>query len=192
MGTLHSSPLPAYSGEQMQNLQRVCGDIARAVERIPSGYRMKSSAHPHLPFFGRIDVARKAVAGWDPTDDEVMIVDNTAQAKEVFIIDEEEKKVTEKSKVKGAKKAVESAASQPLVVAIVEEACAIDFPKEALAAPVAVPAGPLLPPLPTVPALPTVPCAGGVGEKKKREGEEEGGGGKRVSATPSGREMWVW
>jgi hypothetical protein len=54
---------------------------ARLLNEVPLPYQQKSSAHPFLPFFHRLDMALKGLAEFDPEDDDVVILDDDEQEK---------------------------------------------------------------------------------------------------------------
>jgi len=53
----------------------------RLIESVPKAYQQRSSAHPFLPFFHRLDAALKCLAEFDPEDDDVVIIDDDEQEK---------------------------------------------------------------------------------------------------------------
>lgn len=53
----------------------------RALDRlkadVPASYQERSAAHPYLPFFHRLEAALRGVATFDPTEDDVICVDDS-------------------------------------------------------------------------------------------------------------------
>jgi len=43
---------------------------------VPTSYQEISTAHPYLPFFHRLEAALKGMAGFDPEDDDVILVED--------------------------------------------------------------------------------------------------------------------
>lgn len=53
-----------------QTLQRLRTDI-------PDSYQARSAAHPYLPFFHRIEAALQGIVNFDPTQDDVICIDDS-------------------------------------------------------------------------------------------------------------------
>ncbi|GMI07148.1 hypothetical protein TrLO_g11032 [Triparma laevis f. longispina] len=74
----------------LEALREKIGVFMAGINRIPQGYRAKSPAHPHLPFYGRIEQAMNAVKSYDPDDDICIVEAPAAVVKEVHSVELEE------------------------------------------------------------------------------------------------------
>lgn len=57
--------------------------LDRLKNDVPPSYQEISTAHPYLPFFHRLESALKAMASFDPDDDDVICIDDDDEIEEV-------------------------------------------------------------------------------------------------------------
>ena len=59
--------------------------LARLKKDVPSSYQERSSAHPYLPFFHRLESALRDVSQFDPDDDGVICLDDSDDDSDIVV-----------------------------------------------------------------------------------------------------------
>ncbi|KAL7579574.1 hypothetical protein ACA910_007942 [Epithemia clementina (nom. ined.)] len=59
--------------------------LARLKKDVPASYQERSSAHPYLPFFHRLESALRDMSQFDPNDDGVICLDDSDDESDVII-----------------------------------------------------------------------------------------------------------
>ena len=89
--------------EMLRPIARQAHD--RLKKDVPSAYQEKSSAHPYLPFFHRLEACLKQMATYDPEEDDVICLEDS---------DDEDEDVTVLSKKTGAQAPVAATSRSPV------------------------------------------------------------------------------
>ncbi|GMI29880.1 hypothetical protein TeGR_g11815, partial [Tetraparma gracilis] len=72
---------------QLERIRALAKQCRGEIEGISLGYRQRSTAHPHLPFWGRVDTVLNAIESFDPDDDEVCLVDAPEPRRPQHVVD---------------------------------------------------------------------------------------------------------
>ena len=72
---------------QLERIRALAAQCRGEIEGISLGYRQRSTAHPHLPFWGRVDTVLNAIESFDPDDDEVCLVDAPEPRRPQHVVD---------------------------------------------------------------------------------------------------------
>mmetsp|Transcript_6121 Transcript_6121/g.11596 ORF Transcript_6121/g.11596 Transcript_6121/m.11596 type:complete len:521 (+) Transcript_6121:3-1565(+) len=86
MGALRKLDKSAQSTIRMAEVIRPRAQLVfdRLKADVPKAYQEHSSAHPYLPFFHRLEGVLKGLATFDPTDDDVVCLDDDSDVEEVL------------------------------------------------------------------------------------------------------------
>lgn len=57
--------------------------LTKLKNEVPSSYQERSSAHPYLPFFHRLESALRGMSNFDPEDDDVICIDDDDEVQEL-------------------------------------------------------------------------------------------------------------
>jgi hypothetical protein len=87
------------STRKLSNLMRPMAKMALDKLRsdIPSSYQQRSTAHPYLPFFHRLEAALRGISTFDPDDDDVICLDDSDDDDDDAVIVEEVKSASHRS-----------------------------------------------------------------------------------------------